>query len=75
MVKNIDPNVVLKKLRLKTQDHITLVLRKSKIIGFETNLTIERSTRFEKSFEKKLLINTFNSELFFNIKRTSIKLK
>ena len=67
--KNIDPNVVLK---IETKDTRSYHISSKKIkdiIGFETNLTIEDAVQdLKKAFEKKLLINTFNNELFFNIK-------
>ena len=75
--KNIDPNVVLKKIETKDTRSYHISSKKIKdIIGFETNLTIEEVQDLKKAFEKKLLINTFNNELFFNIKRMqAIKLK
>ena len=76
--KNIDPNVVLKKIETKDTRSYHISSKKIKdIIGFETNLTIEDAVQdLKKAFEKKLLINTFNNELFFNIKRMqAIKLK
>ena len=47
------------------------------ILGFETKLTIRDAVSdLKNSFEKKLLVNTFDNEFFFNIKRmNSIKLK
>ena len=68
--KNIDPNVVLKKIETKDTRSYHISSKKIKdIIGFETNLTIEDAVQdLKKAFEKKLLINTFNNELFFNIK-------
>tara|TARA_Y100001958_G_C21179023_1_gene509266 strand:- start:359 stop:1339 length:981 start_codon:yes stop_codon:yes gene_type:complete len=76
--KNIDPNVVLKKIETKDTRSYHISSEKIKdIIGFETKLTIEDAVQDLKSaFEKKLLINTFNNELFFNIKRMqAIKLQ
>ena len=47
------------------------------ILGFETKLTVEDAILdLKEAFEKKLLINTFNNENFFNIKKMqSINLK
>jgi nucleoside-diphosphate-sugar epimerase len=47
------------------------------IIGFETKHTVKDAVAdLKDAFEKKLLINTFNDEFFFNIKRmNSIKLQ
>ena len=47
------------------------------ILGFETKYTVKNAVSdLKNAFEKKLLINTFNDELFFNIKRmNSIKLQ
>ena len=47
------------------------------ILGFETKYTVKNAVSDLKSaFEKKLLVNTFNDEMFFNIKRmNSIKLQ
>ncbi len=40
------------------------------ILGFETKFTIKDAVRdLKESFENKILQNTFNDELFFNIKR------
>ena len=46
------------------------------ILGFETKHTIKDAVKdLKNAFENKILINTFNNELFFNIKRmNSIKL-
>ena len=76
--KNIDPNIVLKKIETKDTRSYHISSEKIKnIIGFETKLTIEDAVQDLKSaFEKKLLINTFNNEFFFNIKRMqAIKLQ
>jgi nucleoside-diphosphate-sugar epimerase len=47
------------------------------ILDFETKYTVKNAVSDLKSaFEKKLLINTFDDELFFNIKRmNNINLK
>jgi nucleoside-diphosphate-sugar epimerase len=47
------------------------------ILGFETKHTVKDAVvDLKNAFEKKLLINTFNDEFFFNIKRmNSIKLQ
>ena len=47
------------------------------ILGFETKHTVKDAVQdLKDAFEKKLLINTFKDEFFFNIKRmNSIKLK
>ena len=47
------------------------------ILGFETKYTVKNAVSdLKNAFEKKLLTNTFNDELFFNIKRmNSIKLQ
>jgi nucleoside-diphosphate-sugar epimerase len=40
------------------------------VLGFETKYTVKDAVSdLKKAFEKKLLINTFNDEMFFNIKR------
>ena len=48
----------------------------SEILGFNTKLTIKDAVMdLKEAFEKKLIINSFNDEKFFNIKRMqSIKL-
>jgi len=47
------------------------------ILGFKTKHTVKDAVQdLKDAFEKKLLINTFNNEFFFNIKRmNSIKLQ
>ena len=79
MVKKIiDPNIVLKKIESEDTRSYHISSEKIKnIIGFKTKLTIEDAVQDLKSaFEKKLLINTFNNEFFFNIKRMqAIKLQ
>ena len=47
------------------------------VLGFETKYTVKDAVQeLKNAFEKKLLINTFNGEFFFNIKRmNSIKLQ
>ena len=47
------------------------------ILGFETKYTVKNAVSdLKNAFEKKLLTNTFDDELFFNIKRmNSIKLQ
>jgi nucleoside-diphosphate-sugar epimerase len=47
------------------------------ILGFETKYTVKDAVKdLKNAFEKKLLVNTFDDEFFFNIKRmNSIKLK
>ena len=43
------------------------------ILGFETKYTVKNAVSdLKNAFEKKLLTNTFNDELFFNIKRMYI---
>ena len=40
------------------------------ILGFETKFTIKDAVQdLKNSFEKKILQNTFENEMFFNIKR------
>ena len=48
-----------------------------KILGFETKYSVKDAVLdLKNAFEKKLLVNTFNDELFFNIKRmNNINLK
>ena len=48
-----------------------------KILGFETKYSVKDAVLdLKNAFEKKLLTNTFNDELFFNIKRmNNINLK
>ena len=47
------------------------------VLGFETKYTVQNAVSDLKiAFEKKILTNTFNNELFFNIKRmNNINLK
>ena len=47
------------------------------MLGFETKNTIQDAVAdLKESFDKKLLLNTFDNEFFFNIKRmNSISLK
>ena len=47
------------------------------ILGFETKFTIKDAVQdLKNSFEKKILQNTFENEMFFNIKRmNNINLK
>ena len=47
------------------------------ILGFTTKRTVKDAVKDLKiAFENKLLTNTFDNELFFNIKRmNSVKLK
>ena len=47
------------------------------ILGFETRYTVKNAVSdLKNAFEKKLLINTFDNEFFFNIKRmNNLKLK
>ena len=47
------------------------------ILGFETKYTVKDAVKdLKNAFEKKLLINTFDNEFYFNIKRmNSIKLQ
>ena len=76
--KNIDPNIVLKKIQSNDTRSYHISSEKIKdIIGFRTKLTIEDAVQDLKiAFEKKLLTDTFNNEFFFNIKRMqSIKLQ
>ena len=79
MVKsNIGDDIVLKKIHsddLRSY-HVSSEKIKS-ILGFETKLTVEDAILdLKEAFEKKLLINTFNNENFFNIKKMqSINLK
>ena len=46
------------------------------ILGFETKYTVKDAVLdLKKAFEKKILVNTFDNEMFFNIKRmNNIKL-
>ncbi len=48
-----------------------------KILGFETKYSVKDAVLdLKNAFEKKLLVNTFNDELYFNIKRmNNINLK
>ena len=46
------------------------------ILGFKLNLQLKMRSRLKNSFEKKILQNTFENEMFFNIKRmNNINLK
>ena len=47
------------------------------VLGFSTKYSVKDAViDLKKAFEKKLLVNTFDDEMYFNIKRmNSIKLK
>ena len=47
------------------------------ILNFETQFTVQDAVLdLKNAFEKKLLINTFNNEFFYNIKRmNNLKLR
>ena len=51
--------------------------QKKKVIGFETQFTVKDAVKdLKEAFQKKILTNTFDNEMFFNIKRmNSINLK
>jgi len=64
----------------KTNDNRSYHVSSQKIkdiLGFQTKYTIKDAVKDLKlAFEKKLLLNTFNNEFYFNIKRmNNIKLK
>ena len=70
----------VKIIKTKSDDNRSYHVSSEKIreiLGFQTNYTVKDSLSDLKSdFENKLLINTFENEFFFNIKRmNSIKLK
>jgi len=70
----------VKIIKTKSDDNRSYHVSSEKIreiLGFQTNYTVKDSVSDLKSaFENKLLINTFENEFFFNIKRmNSIKLK
>jgi len=70
----------VKIIKTKSDDNRSYHVSSEKIreiLGFQTNYTVKDSVSdLKKAFENKLLINTFENEFFFNIKRmNSIKLK
>jgi len=76
--KNIGSDIKLNKIH--SDDTRSYHISSEKIknyIGFKTNLTIEDAVKdLKNAFKNKLLINTFEDENFFNIKRMqSIDLK
>jgi len=78
-VKNVIGNDI-KIINTKSNDNRSYHVSSDKIksvLGFETKCTVKDAVQdLKDAFERKLLINTFNNEFFFNIKRmNSIKLK
>jgi nucleoside-diphosphate-sugar epimerase len=78
-VKTIIGNDI-KIINIKSNDNRSYHISSEKIkdvLGFETKYTVKDAVAdLKKSFEKKLLTNTFDNELFYNIKRmNSIKLQ
>ena len=76
--KNIGSDIKLNKIH--SDDTRSYHISSEKIknyIGFKTNLTIEDAVKdLRNAFKNRLLINTFEDENFFNIKRMkSIDLK
>ena len=76
--KNIGDNIKLTKI--KSDDIRSYHISSEKIkntIGFETKFTIEDAVKdLKHAFDKKILVDTFNNENFFNIKKMqSINLK
>ena len=70
----------IKIINTKTNDNRSYHVSSEKIkntLGFETKYTVKDAVKdLKNAFEKKLLINTFKDEFFFNIKRmNSIKLQ
>ena len=70
----------IKITNVKSEDNRSYHVSSQKIkdiLGFETKYTIQEAVSdLKDSFEKKLLLNTFDNEFFFNIKRmNSINLK
>ena len=70
----------VKIINSKSDDNRSYHVSSEKIrdtLGFETKYTVKNAVSdLKNAFEKKLLTNTFNDELFFNIKRmNSIKLQ
>ena len=70
----------IKIIHLKSEDNRSYHVSSQKIkdmLGFETKNTIQDAVAdLKESFDKKLLLNTFDNEFFFNIKRmNSISLK
>ena len=63
----------IKITNLKSEDNRSYHVSSQKIkdvLGFETKFTIQDAVSdLKSSFEKKLLLNTFDNEFFFNIKR------
>jgi len=66
-------------IKTETDDNRSYHVSSEKIkdvLGFETKYTVKDAVRdLKEAFEKKLLINTFDSEFYYNIKRmNNIKL-
>jgi len=63
----------IKIINTKSDDNRSYHVSSQKIkevLGFETRYTVKNAVSdLKDAFEKKLLINTFENELFFNIKR------
>jgi nucleoside-diphosphate-sugar epimerase len=63
----------VKIVKTETNDNRSYHVSSQKIkdaIGFETQYTVRDAVlNLKEAFEKKLLINTFDDEMFFNIKR------
>ncbi|MDC3167232.1 SDR family oxidoreductase [Candidatus Pelagibacter sp.] len=78
-VKDIIGNDI-KIINSKSNDNRSYHVSSQKIkevLGFETKYTVKNAVSdLKTAFEKKILINTFENELFFNIKRmNSLELK
>ena len=70
----------IKIINTKSDDNRSYHVSSEKIkevLGFETRYTVKNAVSdLKNAFEKKLLINTFDNEFFFNIKRmNNLKLK
>ena len=63
----------IKIINTKSDDNRSYHVSSQKIkevLGFETKYTVKNAVYdLKEAFENKLLINTFENELFFNIKR------
>ena len=76
--KVIGENVSIKKIHSDDNRSYHISSKKIKdVLGFSSQKTIEDAVRdLKEAFDKKILKNTLNNEMFFNIKRmNSIKLK
>ena len=70
-------NIVVKTISDDNRSYHVSCEKIKNILGFETKFTIKDAVQdLKNSFEKKILQNTFENEMFFNIKRmNNINLK